>query len=209
MAFGCENLNVPREEIWQRVRESLDMVGLGGLELDRSTRHLSGGQRQRLALAGVLAMKPGLLLLDEPTITSIPGSGVVEVHDAVKKVIEATGQTIVVVEHHIDVWLDLVDRVIVLGRPDASSPTGAVIADGKPDEVFAEMGDVLPPVARGCRAAIPDYSPKQESAHDAPVLGTENCFGRGPLFGVGINLVFPGEVTALMGPNSAGKSTLV
>ena len=131
-AFGCENLNVPREEIWQRVRESLDMVGLGGLELDRSTRHLSGGQRQRLALAGVLAMKPGLLLLDEPTANLDP-EGVVEVHDAVKKVIEATGQTMVVVEHHIDVWLDLVDRVIVLGRPDASSPTGAVIADGKPD----------------------------------------------------------------------------
>ena len=172
-AFGCENLNVPREEIRQRVRESLDMVGLGGLELDRSTRHLSGGQRQRLALAGVLAMKPGLLLLDEPTANLDP-EGVVEVHDAVKKVIEATGQTMVVVEHHIDVWLDLVDRVIVLGRPDASSPTGAVIADGKPDEVFAEMGDVL--AAGGAWVpgrAIPDYSPKQESAHDAPVLSTE------------------------------------
>ena len=99
-SFGCENLSVPREEIWQRVRESLDMVGLGGLELDRSTRHLSGGQRQRLALAGVLAMKPGLLLLDEPTANLDP-EGVVEVHDAVKKVIEATGQTMVVVEHHI------------------------------------------------------------------------------------------------------------
>lgn len=71
-AFGCENLNVPREEIWQRVRESLDMVGLGGLELGRSTRHLSGGQRQRLALAGVLAMKPGLLLLENRPPTSIP-----------------------------------------------------------------------------------------------------------------------------------------
>ena len=209
-AFGCENLNVPREEIWQRVRESLDMVGLGGLEPDRSTRHLSGGQRQRLALAGVLAMKPGLLLLDEPTANLDP-EGVVEVHDAVKKVIEATGQTMVVVEHHIDVWLDLVDRVIVLGRPDASSPTGAVIADGKPDEVFAEMGDVL--AAGGAWVpgrAIPDYSPKQESAHDAPVLSTENLsFGRGAALGVGINLDFyPGEVTALMGPNGAGKSTL-
>ena len=187
-AFGCENLNVPREEIRQRVRESLDMVGLGGLELDRSTRHLSGGQRQRLALAGVLAMKPGLLLLDEPT-----------------------ANLMVVVEHHIDVWLDLVDRVIVLGRPDASSPTGAVIADGKPDEVFAEMGDVL--AAGGAWVpgrAIPDYSPKQESAHDAPVLSTENLsFGRGAALGVGINLDFyPGEVTALMGPNGAGKSTL-
>ena len=196
-----------REYFREQLRE-LDM----GLEdrLRQPVGLLSGGQRQRLALAGVLAMKPGLLLLDEPPANLDP-EGVVEVHDEVKKVIEATGQTMVVVEHHIDVWLDLVDRVIVLGRPDASSPTGAVIADGKPDEVFAEMGDVL--AAGGAWVpgrAIPDYSPKQESAHDAPVLSTENLsFGRGAALGVGINLDFyPGEVTALMGPNGAGKSTL-
>lgn len=208
-AFGCENLNVPREEIWQRVRESLDMVGLGGLELGRSARHLSGGQRQRLALAGVLAMKPGLLLLDEPTANLDP-EGVVEVHDAVKKVIETTGQTMVVVEHHIDVWLDLVDRVIVLGRPDADSPAGAVIADGKPDEVFAQMGDVL--AAGGAWVpgrAIPDYRPDDETRGET-VLSTENLsFGRGTALGTGINLDFhAGEVTALMGPNGAGKSTM-
>ena len=208
-AFGCENLNVPREEIWQRVRESLDMVGLGGLELDRSTRHLSGGQRQRLALAGVLAMKPGLLLLDEPTANLDP-EGVVEVHDAVKKVIETTGQTMVVVEHHIDVWLDLVDRVIVLGRSDADSPAGAVIADGKPDEVFAQMGDVL--AAGGAWVpgrAIPDCRPDDETRGET-VLSTENLsFGRGTALGAGINLDFhAGEVTALMGSNGAGKSTM-
>ena len=208
-AFGCENLNVPREEIWQRVRESLDMVGLGGLELGRSTRHLSGGQRQRLALAGVLAMKPGLLLLDEPTANLDP-EGVVEVHDAVKKVIETTGQTMVVVEHHIDVWLDLVDRVIVLGRPDADSQAGAVIADGKPDEVFAQMGDVL--AAGGAWVpgrAIPDCRPDDETRGET-VLSTENLsFGRGTALGTGINLDFhAGEVTALMGPNGAGKSTM-
>ncbi len=208
-AFGCENLNVPREEIWQRVRESLDLVGLGGLELSRSTRHLSGGQRQRLALAGVLAMKPGLLLLDEPTANLDP-EGVVEVHDAVKKVIETTGQTMVVVEHHIDVWLDLVDRVIVLGRPDADSPAGAVIADGKPDEVFAQMGDVL--AAGGAWVpgrAIPDCRPDDETRGET-VLSTENLsFGRGTALGAGINLDFhAGEVTALMGPNGAGKSTM-
>ena len=208
-AFGCENLNVPREEIWQRVRESLDLVGLGGLELSRSTRHLSGGQRQRLALAGVLAMKPGLLLLDEPTANLDP-EGVVEVHDAVKKVIETTGQTMVVVEHHIDVWLDLVDRVIVLGRSDADSPAGAVIADGKPDEVFAQMGDVL--AAGGAWVpgrAIPDCRPDDETRGET-VLSTENLsFGRGTALGTGINLDFhAGEVTALMGPNGAGKSTM-
>lgn len=208
-AFGCENLNVPREEIWQRVRESLDMVGLGGLELGRSTRHLSGGQRQRLALAGVLAMKPGLLLLDEPTANLDP-EGVIEVHDAVKKVIETTGQTMVVVEHHIDVWLDLVDRVIVLGRSDADSPAGAVIADGKPDEVFAQMGDVL--AAGGAWVpgrAIPDCRPDDETRGET-VLSTENLsFGRGTALGAGINLDFhAGEVTALMGSNGAGKSTM-
>ena len=208
-AFGCENLNVPREEIWQRVRESLDLVGLGGLELSRSTRHLSGGQRQRLALAGVLAMKPGLLLLDEPTANLDP-EGVVEVHDAVKKVIETTGQTMVVVEHHIDVWLDLVDRVIVLGRSDADSPAGAVIADGKPDEVFAQMGDVL--AAGGAWVpgrAIPDCRPDVETRGET-VLSTENLsFGRGTALGAGINLDFhAGEVTALMGSNGAGKSTM-
>ena len=208
-AFGCENLNVPREDIWRRVRESLDMVGLGGLELSRSTRHLSGGQRQRLALAGVLAMKPGLLLLDEPTANLDP-EGVVEVHDAVKKVIEATGQTMVVVEHHIDVWLDLVDRVIVLGRPDADSPAGAVIADGKPDEIFARMGDVL--AAGGAWVpgrTIPDYR-LVDGSRGETVLSTENLsFGRGSALGSGINLDFhAGEVTALMGPNGAGKSTM-
>ena len=208
-AFGCENLNVPREEIWQRVRESLDLVGLGGLELSRSTRHLSGGQRQRLALAGVLAMKPGLLLLDEPTANLDP-EGVVEVHDAVKKVIETTGQTMVVVEHHIDVWLDLVDRVIVLGRSDADSPAGAVIADGKPDEVFAQMGDVLAVGGAWVPGrAIPDCRPDDETRGET-VLSTENLsFGRGTALGAGINLDFhAGEVTALMGSNGAGKSTM-
>src|SRR5690606_38374115 len=66
VAFGCENLGVPRDEIWQRVSSALDAVGLD-VSLERSTSRLSGGQKQRLALAGALAMRPGLLLLDEPT----------------------------------------------------------------------------------------------------------------------------------------------
>ncbi len=73
VAFGCENLGVPREEIWARVRDALDAVGLD-VALDRSTAALSGGQKQRLALAGVIAMRPGVILLDEPTANLDPSA---------------------------------------------------------------------------------------------------------------------------------------
>lgn len=122
------------------------------MKLDRSTRRLSGGQRQRLALAGVLAMHPGLLLLDEPTANLDP-EGVKEVHDAVRDVLDRTHETLVVVEHHIDVWLDLVDRVIVLGKPESDSHVSGVIADGTPEEVFGSMAPVLTKVVPGFRGA--------------------------------------------------------
>ena len=97
VAFGCENLGVPRDEIWPRVGAALDAVGLD-VPLDHSTAALSGGQKQRLALAGVLAMRPGLILLDEPTANLDP-DGVREVRDAVASVADETGATLVVVEH--------------------------------------------------------------------------------------------------------------
>ncbi len=71
VAFGCENLGVPRAEIWERVPAALDAVGLT-VPLSHPTAELSGGQKQRLALAGALAMRPGLLLLDEPTANLDP-----------------------------------------------------------------------------------------------------------------------------------------
>ncbi|MAP62988.1 MAG: ABC transporter ATP-binding protein [Microbacterium sp.] len=128
VAFGCENLGVPREEIWPRVRHALDAVGLD-VPLDRATAALSGGQKQRLALAGAVAMRPEVLLLDEPTANLDP-AGVAEVRDAVGRALDATGATLVVIEHRIDVWLPLVDRVIVL------APGGGVVADGTPRDVL-------------------------------------------------------------------------
>ncbi|WP_233422355.1 ABC transporter ATP-binding protein [Curtobacterium oceanosedimentum] len=135
VAFGCENTGVPRAETWERVRHALGVVGLD-LPLDRSTSRLSGGQRQRLALAGVLAMRPGVLVLDEPCANLDP-EGVAQVHDAVRALLDTTGATMLVVEHRIGTWLDLVDRLVLL------EPGGGVVADGAPATVLAEHGAAL------------------------------------------------------------------
>jgi energy-coupling factor transporter ATP-binding protein EcfA2 len=140
VAFGAENLAVPRAEIWARVHEALDDVGLSHLPLDHPTSALSGGQKQRLALAGILAMRPGLLLLDEPTANLDP-AGVLEVRDAVARCLDKTGATLVVVEHRVSVWKDLVDRIVVLQPGSTSDP--AVLLDGPPDQVLADARDML------------------------------------------------------------------
>lgn len=128
LAFGPENLGVPREQIRPRCEEALAAVGLD-LDWERPTSALSGGQKQRLGLAGILAMRPGLLLLDEPTANLDP-AGVEEVRDAVLRAVREYGSTLVVVEHRVGVWAPHVDRVIVL------RPAGGISHDGAPEEVL-------------------------------------------------------------------------
>jgi energy-coupling factor transport system ATP-binding protein len=204
VAFGCENLGVPREEIWTRVAESLDAVGLR-VPLDHPTEQLSGGQKQRLALAGVLAMHPGLLLLDEPTANLDP-DGVVEVREAVARVLDRTHATLVVIEHRVEVWRSLVDRVIIL------APGGGVLADGAPDAVLGTQGASL--AASG--VWVPEFPPAAPIRMTAPtserLLATEGLSvarsGSGVLQS-GIDLsIAAGEALAVTGPNGAGKSTL-
>lgn len=120
VAFGPENMDVERDEIWRRVEHSLAAVGLEGLQVHRPTLHLSGGQMQRLALAGALAMRPGVLLLDEPTANLDP-DGVQQIVGAVGDVLRAQGCTMMLVEHRAEPWIDLIDRVIVLGLEDGTS----------------------------------------------------------------------------------------
>jgi energy-coupling factor transport system ATP-binding protein len=201
VAFGCENLGVARDEIWQRVRHSLDEVGLA-VPLDRATANLSGGQKQRLALAGVLAMRPRLLLLDEPTANLDP-QGVTEVRDAVGRVLDATGATLVVVEHRVAVWQDLVDRVIVLG-PDG------LIADGSPTEVLDRRGADL--AARGIW--VPGHPPARPARRPRPAAQVELTaralsVGRTDAVLEGVRLdVSSAQGLAITGPNGSGKSTL-
>jgi energy-coupling factor transporter ATP-binding protein EcfA2 len=210
VAFGCENLGVPREEIWRRVADAVDAVGLD-LPLDHPTSRLSGGQKQRLALAGAIAMRPGLLLLDEPTANLDPG-GVAEVREAVGRVLERTGATLVVVEHRVEVWQHLVDRVIVLGAD------GGIIADGPPDEVLAARagelaaGGVWVP---GVPLGVPDAAALDRMAarpHGEPILSTRELAiarPRGPVLHDRLDIALPGGTsTVLTGPNGAGKSTL-
>ncbi|WEK12888.1 MAG: ABC transporter ATP-binding protein [Candidatus Microbacterium phytovorans] len=203
VAFGCENLGVPRDEIWPRVRHALDAVGLD-VELDRPTKALSGGQKQRLALAGALAMRPGLLLLDEPTANLDP-DGVAEVRDAVGRVLDATGATFVVVEHRVDVWLPLVHRVVVLGE-------GGVVADGPPDRVLRDRGPELADAGVWVPGIPPAVPPAPARTPGAPVLTAERLAVarvRGTAVAMGVDLqVRAGEALAVVGPNGAGKSTL-
>jgi energy-coupling factor transporter ATP-binding protein EcfA2 len=140
VAFGAENLQVPPEEIWRRVGASLEAVGLR-LPLDAPTSALSGGQKQRLGLAGLLAMQPGLLLLDEPTANLDP-AGVLDLRDAVVRLVEHTGATLIVVEHRVPVWLEVVDRIIVLA-PGARNVSGGVLFDGRPQDVLGSAASWL------------------------------------------------------------------
>ncbi|SDW68588.1 energy-coupling factor transport system ATP-binding protein [Arthrobacter sp. cf158] len=231
VAFGAENLAVPRDEIWARVHEALDDVGLrtaagGGLALDHPTAALSGGQKQRLALAGILAMRPGLILLDEPTANLDP-AGVLEVRDAVNRCLDKTGATLVVVEHRVSVWKDVVDRIVVLqpGSAGAGSGTGpgtGVLLDGPPDKVLSEARSML--MAAG--VWVPGYVPATRGrSNETPaaqlLLAAQDLsvsrekprrkgFKTIPPIPVqtGISAqVRAGQALTITGPNGAGKST--
>ncbi|MCM6762181.1 ATP-binding cassette domain-containing protein [Rathayibacter sp. ZW T2_19] len=208
VGFACENLGVPAAEIPGRVRQALEDVGLE-VPLDRSTSALSGGQKQRLALAGVLAMRPRLLLLDEPTANLDPG-GVREVRDAVERTTARSGATLVIVEHRVDVWIDLVDRVVVLGAD------GAVIADGAPATVLVDAREVLASAGVWLPGDVPARRTGPEGSAPAALRTSALALAR-PVFGVrrppliasGLDLeIAEGRVTAVLGPNGAGKSTL-
>ena len=208
VAFGMENLGVAREEIWPRVENSLEAVGLS-VPLDHSTTELSGGQKQRLALASILAMGPGLLLLDEPTANLDP-SGVAEVRAAVETVVERTGATMVVVEHRVDVWASLVDRVIVVAD-------GAIAADGPLDEVLAQQGDAMR--ERGIWLPGDDVAAEVGPAPKVPPASSEAAliarvtdltigYDASAPVRSGIDLTIErGVSTCIVGANGAGKST--
>ncbi len=215
VAFGLENLGVTREEIIQRADEALSFLGISALR-DRETFTLSGGEKQKVALAGVLAMRPSILLLDEPLASLDPASAQ-DTLDTVRQLADE-GKTILMIEHRVeDVLRIKPDRVMYLSEGEirylgqveglyknvsyreVKLPAEQVIEYAKWAPAPAEM-KILPDAAGGGSEKEPlvkfenvafEYEPGAEVLH-------------------GINLeIRRGDVIAVLGANGAGKTTFV
>ncbi len=224
VAFGLENASVPREAIWSRVREVLAEVRFPyGVEYPVNA--LSSGEAQRLALAGVLVLRPGLVLLDEPSSMLDPESATT-VREAIWAAAQHSGATVVLVEHELEPWLAQIDRVVVL-RAD-----GVIISDGTvattlltDSEVLAEQGVWVPGVTSPSPLPVPAHlcAPlRADISIGAVVVRASGAEVRrvvppgltGAVGGIvtilsGVDVVVrAGEILALVGISGAGKSTL-
>jgi energy-coupling factor transporter ATP-binding protein EcfA2 len=134
VAFGLENLGIPREEAIQRVNWAMEATGILGLR-DKAPYELSGGQQQRAAIAGVLAMRPSILVLDEPTSFLDPKSAE-EIVRVIAKLNSELGLTTFLVEHRLDLVSRYATRVIVMDK-------GKVALDGLPSEIYGDNARLI------------------------------------------------------------------
>jgi len=216
VAFGPENLGLPREEIAARVNEALDRLGIGYLR-DRETFSISGGEKQKAALAGLLAMRPNILLLDEPLASLDPASAREAL--AVFRKLADEGASILLVEHRVeDTLATNPDRIMYL-------KDGCVKYLGKPDGLAdaVDWREVKLPAPQVIRRVQTSGQPSRPSApppdrqlratHAAPVIVFDRVsfgYGEGPDILKDVSLeIRTGETVAILGPNGAGKSTLI
>ncbi|MEJ7749171.1 MAG: ABC transporter ATP-binding protein, partial [Candidatus Limnocylindrales bacterium] len=210
VAFGLENRAWPQAAMRDRVPASLLAVGLGGTER-RLARELSGGQQQRLALAGVLAPGPGVLVLDEPTANLDP-PGAAAFLDRLAAIRAERSATIILVEHRVEAAWALADLVLALGRD------GAPIAFGTPEEVLRQRdrleaaGTWLPDTrTSGPERPSERHTGTGDPSDEAVIEASRLTFGyeRGRPVIHGLHLVArAGERIALVGSNGSGKSTI-
>ena len=137
IAFGSKNMKLTESDIDERVREAAALVGVSEELFERSPLELSGGQKRRVAIAGVIAMRPGVLILDEPTAGLDP-AGCKMILETICDYREKTGSTVVIVSHSMDDVARIADRLIVFNH-------GSIRFDGTPEEVFSnpkELSDI-------------------------------------------------------------------
>jgi energy-coupling factor transport system ATP-binding protein len=215
VAFGLENLGIPRQEIHQRVDESLEHLKISNLRA-RDTFLLSGGEKQKVALAGVLAMRPSILLLDEPLASLDPASAG-ETLDAVRELANE-GMTVLMIEHRVEDVLRIhPERVIYMGEGEIRYLGNA---DGlskvvnyhevklPAKEIVDRARNDLPPVEIKTLPGMP-----RQATDEEPLVKFENvAFGYETNVEVlhGLNLeIHRGDIIAVLGPNGAGKTTFI
>ena len=130
IAFGPKNMGLNEAEIDERVREAAHFVGVTDEQFEKSPLELSGGQKRRVAIAGVIAMRPGVLILDEPTAGLDP-AGCEQILRNICDYHTQTGSTVIIVSHSMDDVARLADRLVVFNH-------GAIRFDGTPEEVFSQ-----------------------------------------------------------------------
>jgi energy-coupling factor transport system ATP-binding protein len=215
IAFGLENLGLPRKEILARVDETLAFLGIEHLR-DRATFELSGGEKQIVGVAGVLAMRPKILLLDEPLASLDPMTAYESLQ--IFRSLAERGIAVMIVEHRVDDVLAIEpDSVLYL-------EDGKVVYDGDPAGLMAtaDFHRIKLPAAtileRAKQEPAPVFEPAvgtmQSDDEKRPLITFQNVnFRYSPdsrqiLHNINFSL-YPGEIVALLGPNGAGKTTLV
>ncbi|ANC77084.1 ABC transporter [Fictibacillus phosphorivorans] len=206
LAFVLENLQVPREEMPSRIRSLLEEVGLELDDIHTPIQHLSGGMKQRLAIASVLALKPDVVFLDEPT-AFIDEKGTEQIWETVKRVWK--DKTLIIVEHKIEKILDFADRLIVF------TPGGEVLADGDASTVFSHHKEKIKdygiwyPGAWDEYKRIPTVGNKTELRNTMKLKNFKGYRNKENKIVVDDIMVHSGEWITIMGENGAGKSSLM
>lgn len=214
VAFGLENLQLSRKEILQRVDAALERLKISHLR-ERETFHLSGGEKQKVALAGVLAMQPSLLMLDEPLASLDPASAQ-ETLDIVRQLADE-GMTILLIEHRVEDVLRIAPEQTIYmtgGEIRYFGPTAGLEEAVDYSEIKLPAEKIIQRAAR--TRPTPPPPPRltgRSTTSSRPLVRFENVsFGyeteRSVLQGVNLS-IHPGEIVAILGPNGAGKTTLV